>query len=527
MKNTLLPLVFLLISAGGLGGAGCAGPSGEFPGPESPAASGSNSPAAHEQPGQEVSGGLSLADAVTMALRLNVDLRVESLSSALTEQDVARSRAIYDPVLTAALTGAQRTEPHESGTDKTAGGAVGVTQLLPTGATVATTAQSGVTQNVLQFPGSRAWNQASSVGVVVTQPLLKNAGKTVTEGNIVLAQNAYRDSLERYRFVAVDAILAVVMTYNRLYSLRQTMAFKKTAWEDARRLLETTKSGVAGGTLKPIDVSNAEYGVAQRLKDLVDAERAVRDQEAALRYLIGGGGREELIPTDPPTREDPGESRDQALKIAMESRSDLQQLRSALQSAELQSRIAKRQTLPDVSVVLGAGLAGVDGNLSDNLHQMGNGKGYWSAGVQLTVPLGNRAAESDYRKGKIREEQTRAQIEALSWRIRNDIDSDLRALISARIQLQVSDKALEQASQRLEEHRKNNQSGASTTQDVLNAGNDLIAAQSAHMDALESYGNAVVKLWRDTGELPARLGAKIAASGAEGPSAATEGKSDG
>ena len=102
---------------------------------------------------------------------------------------------------------------------------------------------------------------------------------------------------------------------------------------------------------------------------------------------------------------------DQAVKMALELRPDLKQLRLALKTSELQERVARHQSLPDLSVTASGGFSGVAGAVGSTYQQIGDGKGrYWSAGVQLSVPIGNTAASNDYRKSKIRTEQAQNQI---------------------------------------------------------------------------------------------------------------------
>jgi outer membrane protein TolC len=85
----------------------------------------------------------------------------------------------------------------------------------------------------------------------------------------------------------------------------------------------------------------------------------------------------------------------------------------------------------------------------------------------------------------------------------------MRALISARIQMQMADKALQLSELRLSEYQKNNLAGTSTIQDVINAENDLTSARNTQTDAIESFANGVAKLWRDMGVLLDRQGVHI------------------
>jgi outer membrane protein len=94
-----------------------------------------------------------------------------------------------------------------------------------------------------------------------------------------------------------------------------------------------------------------------------------------------------------------------------------------------------------------------------------------------------------------------AGMRALKWKIQNNVEADLRALISARLQIQLVEKSKVYADQRLDAYRKNNEVGTATIQDVINAENDSSSADNAQLEAVETFAGAVTKLWKDTGVL--------------------------
>lgn len=452
---------------------------------------------------------LSRTAAIEMAIRRNLDVRNEALNSAMAEKDVARSRGMYNPILTASAGRTASSFPGETFGTTNTNASLGLTQYLPTGGSIAAATQSGYTNADQELSGvpSKSWQ--SSAGITISQPLLKNAGKETTELSITLAANTLQDSLERFRSYVTDTVLSVITSYNHLYTLRQTLESKLAALNSAQNLLDEVKKGKPTAKQR-LEVANVEYAISQKRKELVDAERNVRDQEANFRYLIGMETKTQIIPTDPPARNEPPETEDEAIKSALELRPDLKQLRLALKSSELQERVARHQSLPDLSVTASGGFSGVAGAVGSTYQQIGEGKGkYWSAGLQFSVPLGNAAAENDYRKSRIRTEQTQNQIKALQWRIRNDVEADMRALISVRLQMQTAENSLRYAKQRREEYLKHTRAGASTVQDVINAENDLTSARNAHLDAEEAFAYAVAKLWRDTGNLLDREGIHV------------------
>jgi len=85
----------------------------------------------------------------------------------------------------------------------------------------------------------------------------------------------------------------------------------------------------------------------------------------------------------------------------------------------------------------------------------------------------------------------------------------MRALISARLQMLLSDTSSKVAEQRLEEYRKNSAQGTASIQDLLNAENDWNNARNSQLEAVEAFSNAVVKLWKDAGVLLDRQGIRI------------------
>jgi outer membrane protein TolC len=282
-----------------------------------------------------------------------------------------------------------------------------------------------------------------------------------------------------------------------------------SALNSSTKLFEEIKKK-SSGSLQAMEIANAEYAVVQRQKDLVDAGRSVSDQEASLLYLMGIESKTHIVSIDPPSREEPKETGTQALKEALEQRLDLKQLQLALKTSQLQERVARHQTLPDLTINGGGGFTGTGGNFGESYTQIGDHPGtYWTVGLQFSYPLGNTAAKNDYLRNKTKTEQVQNQIKGLEWRIRNDVESDLRALISARVQIHMADKSLQLAEQRLTEYRKNNLAGTATVQDVINAENDLTSARNTQTDATETFANGVAKLWRDMGVLLDRQGVHI------------------
>lgn len=444
---------------------------------------------------------LSLKKAMAMAIHNNLDISVEALDSSIAESNLSRSKGIYNPDLSVSVDYSQRYYTGDTfGTDDT-NTYIGLTQALPTGGSVTASTQTGHSEP--SGSTSADWTDwYTSVGITLVQPLLKNFGKEATELNISLAATAHEDSLEQFRDFVIDTVYAVIRSYNRLYTLRQDLETRKKALAAARELLEEIKEKGQPGVKLDLAISDTEYAINQRLKELIDVETRIKDREATLRYLIGVQSEVTLVPVDSPSREEPLETREQAINLAMEERSDLKQLRLDLQSSELREQVAKKKVMPNLDITAGGGFRGIEDTFSDSFEQVRDGKGqWWSAGMRFSMPLGNTVAENDYLREKLRTRQLKDRLVAFEWKLRNRIEEDMRSLISARVQKMVADKSFEIAALRVEQYRKSVLLRTAKVQDLLDAENDLIYARNNQIDALEDFANGVALLWKDAGVL--------------------------
>jgi outer membrane protein TolC len=438
--------------------------------------------------------------AIAMAVYKNIDLRVESYNSEMARKDLAKSHGIYNPVLTLSTSGGVTAIPGDPFfSTKSDTSSVSLLQNLPTGGNITASTQTGF----FSFnPGTSAKEWQSTAGLAISQPLLKNFGKEVTELNITLGVSSLQDSLEKYRSSTTDTVASVLTAYNHLYVLRKIEETRLASLNSAQKLLDEINKKAQQGPVQGMEKANAEFAIAQRRKDLIEASRNVKDQEASLRYLIGVEPKSEILPLDPPSTEEPLQTEAQAVKAALELRPDLKQLQLSLETSRLQERIAKKQALPDLSITATGGYAGTSGSIGGSYGNLVSaGSTYWTAGASLTVPLGNTALRNEYLKSQIKTQQLEDQIRALKWKIQNDVEADLRALLSARVQMHLADQSKQLSELRLEAYRKNNAAGTATIQDVINAENDESSANNGQLEAIETFSNAAAKLWKDTGLL--------------------------
>ena len=452
---------------------------------------------------------LSLNEAIRMAVEKNLDVRAELYNPAQFEADINRNRAIYDPLLTLQTNYSDSTVPSVTtgnyGRMFQANASLG--QLFWTGATATASFDNPFNSNSVIPTLGNYWE--SSLGVTVTQPLLKNFGRENTDININISRFSKFASLEHFNTLLLNTVTQVRNEYFKLYSLREQQKVAKTSLDLARKILNDTKAQVAAGTLPAMEIINAEFGVYSREKDLIDAERAVSDEVDVLRLLLQIKEKGDIVTVDPP-RHDPYEvDEDFELKRALD-RPDIKEQRRNLNIAELQTRVFNSRLLPDLSFSASASLVGLDHTYPRNMETLTSiDNPAWSLGLTFTYPLGNNAAENDYRKSRLKTEQTAVQIRSLEESAANDVKSAIRGINSNYKQIAVSERGRAYAEERLKAYLRRKDVGLATNKDVLDVENDLIAAKNNQITAAVNYDNAITHLWQVTGELLERQGIRV------------------
>ncbi|MEI6305476.1 MAG: TolC family protein [Deltaproteobacteria bacterium] len=459
---------------------------------------------------------LSLKEAIRMGVEKNLEVRAELYNPAQFEADINRGQAIYDPTLAIQTSYTDSKSPVT-----TTGGGTNNSQsfllnsslnrLFWTGGTAAITFNNSHIGISAPPPSSLGNYWQSDLAASFTQPLLKNAGREATEIVIGVARLSKFASIEKFRTRLLNTVAGVKAEYLKLYSLREQLNVRKISLDLSNKILLETKARVKAGVLPAMEILNAEFGSSSREKDLIDAEKAVRDQEDVLRLMLQLGNSGEILITDVPDRLPIDISEDESRKRAF-SRPDITEQKRNLEMEELKTRVFSNKTSPDLSLTGKVGLTGLDRTF-DKAASFDNP--YWSLGLNFSYPLGNGASDNDYRKSRLKVEQIALQIRSLEEGAANEVKAAIRGVTTSFKQMDVADRGKSFAEERLRAFTKKNEVGLATTKDVLDVENDLALARNNQIAAVVNYNNAIISLWKATGELLEREGIHVVENDAD------------
>lgn len=459
---------------------------------------------------------LSVADAIRTAAERNLDVRAELYTPAQFEAEINRNKGIYDPALNLGFLYSDSTAPLPGivGTTSNSGHSFqldsSLSRFFPTGATGTlgfdNSYNSSNSPNTVASPRDY-WQ--STLGIELSQPLLKNFGRENSELQINISRFSKTASLDNFTALLMNTVAKVRNEYFRLYSLREQLEVRKVSLELARKILADTKARVTAGVLPAMEILNAEFGVTSRERELIEAEKAVSDEIDALRLLLQLEGGTELLTIDLPRREPLLVDQEQAIKRALE-RPDIQAQKRNLDIVELQTRVFNNNIKPDLSIVASGFLTGLDNVYSGNLGKLGSfDYPGWSIGLNFSYPFGNNVARNDFRRSKLKSEQTMLQIRSLEETVINSVRAAIRGVNSNYKQISVADRGRAYAEERLKAFIRRNEVGLATTRDVLDVENELATAKNNQITALVNYDNAITQLLLATGEILEEEGIRV------------------
>jgi outer membrane protein TolC len=445
----------------------------------------------------------------------------------------------YDPVLTGILSWGHTSNPQSTPflygttslvtTTKLANFAI--SQGFPTGATATLGFNN---QNQFVTSGRPDLNplQTGNLTTTITQPLLAGFGFAVNRRGIVQAKNSAQAQDFVFKQQVMTTVAAIVSLYWDLVSFNQQVKVAEQALATSQKLYEDNKKQVEIGTLAQIAIVQAEAEVATRQQDLTVAQTNVLQQETIIKNVLSKNGvaspslaDSRIVALDKirVPEVEPIEPIQDLIARALQDRPELPTSRLNIENSKLSIMGDRSNLLPQLSAfatMTNNGQAGpinsfpplpnnlrapdpfFIGGYGDYVTQLfGRNFPDYRVGVQLNIPLRNRAAEADYIRDTLNMRQAELQLQKQTNQIRVDVRNAAIALQQARARHQAAVKSRVLEEQTLDAEQKKYSLGASTIYNVIQIQRDLATAQGNEVVAESTYIKARNSLDFVTGQI--------------------------
>src|SRR5260370_1430305 len=297
----------------------------------------------------------------------------------------------------------------------------------------------------------------SSLGLTVTQPLLRGFGSSLNRRFIHIANNNQKITSLLFEQQLIATVYGVTRLYTDLVALYEDLKNKEGSLALSQKLFTDTQAQVEEGTLARVEMTRANASVFSSRQDLINARGLLEEQEAILKTVLTKTGNQDpevqaarIIPTDSlgvPEKEEIRPIQD-LLSEAMAHRPHLRQANLQIENSEIRLKGSRNAVLPEVDLVGVAqnnGLAGkrnpslscpdasLVGGYGTALDQIFTRKfPTYGIGLQLTLPIKNRIAEADLARDEIQLRQSQVRLRQLQNQARLEGEDSLIAMQRAR-----------------------------------------------------------------------------------------------
>ncbi|MHB8384563.1 MAG: TolC family protein [Candidatus Binataceae bacterium] len=498
--------------------------------------------------------GLTLKQAIFLALENNPNVKVAKLSPLASTEGVAIQNAVFDADLTSTVDTIKTVIPATTSFETRDGSnALSTKQYDWNFAVNKILAQTNGTLS-LTFTNDRTITNNSTetinpyyiptLALSLSQPLLRNFGWQFATINVRLAQSQQVQSQWNYVQALDQIVQQVGNDYWNVVLTEENLQVALAALKFNADLVRQNDISVKVGTLAPLDLQEAQSAAATAEANVYTAQSNLKTARATLRQDVMLNPNGTFLPQEIEPIEKPGTSPatlmdlGQSLEHAIEYRPALAAMRAAIRTSIIETRFQDNQVLPQVNVQAQISTTSQSGNTlcgstfgvvaancfnsslagtppKNNGYQLPFSGGYGTAlnsmfnfsfynyAVVFTFerPLANASANAALAQTRVDLQQSHEQFRATLSQMVIDVQSALAA-VSADIQrVQATTSATYYAKQSLHDEEIRFRVGMATTHDLLQFQQEEVSAEGNEVQARIDLENAKLSYLHSTGML--------------------------
>jgi outer membrane protein len=460
---------------------------------------------------------LTLQDCIQLALKHNLDIAIQRYNPEINQFALNISSAYYEPKFDFRATHSfdsspgginpQTGLPFPSSERNTDSILPELSGTVPSGDLPIGGLAYDVTGPFQEQTGSsvpKSFKYSSSPGITLKQPLLKNLWIDNNRYQILLSKNTLQNSEEVLRQQVMATVTSVEQAYYELIFARENVKVNQAALQLAEQQYAEDRKRVEVGALAQLDEKQSESQAASSRADLVLAEQTQGTQENVLKSLLTDNYSEWVNVTPVPMEQlsaMPQEFDLQASwRAALGNRPDIMEQRINLDRQNITVKYNFNQLFPELDLTGSYGRNASDPTLSGNLNDIREERNpFYSYGVVMSVPLGNRVARNNYKSSKVSAKQALLELKRLEQSAIVTVENDVGQVRADLLTIQARKDARIFAEDALAAEQKKLENGKSTTFNVLSLQSKLTTARSAEIRAMANYSEHLAQLALDEG----------------------------
>jgi outer membrane protein TolC len=435
----------------------------------------------------------------------------------------------YDPALSGTLNTEHYTQPLANTTvygvqrlqQNTVNGNLNFQQSFATGTTVSATLQTNRTAQNSPFtflnPTLNTYYR-----VQFQQQLLAGFGLGPNLRYLRIAKNNQKISDQAFKLQIISTVTQIANMYWDLVAAYEDEQVKSRALEFAENTLSNGRKQLSLQAIPAMEVMKDEAEVANREQDLTIAKSALQFQELLIKNALTRNLDDPILEAMPvhPTDQSStaittsNDATEDIIADALRNRLELAESDVDLENRSLSRDAARNALLPTVSLTGyygGTGLAGPRNPASTTVstaptdfggalsNAFNNSAPDYYVGLAVNIPIRNRVAKSDQYRSELETRQAELRLQQLKKQIRIEVRNAQYALRQSQARVVAAQKARDLSAKTFDIMTKEQELGAGSNVQTMEARRDLSAAESALVAAMTAYQKSKIELDRAAG----------------------------
>src|ERR1041384_4044729 len=493
---------------------------------------------------------LTMQDAITLALQNNLDIEQFRQGVRIADRNLYSLKGVYDILSTSDVNYRSTTQP--------------VVSIFGGAGTTGSLGQKTVTYNFTKSQFMQQTGGYWEADLTNAPPVTKSTASLLTQQYLPHITEMAKKTLDltdsQFRQRVIEIVNSVQRGYWDLVFAIRNEKIAREYVELARQQLDNNRKMVDAGTLAPIELRSTEAQLETAKGNVILALQGITTAENALKALLlkEAGDKmwyQAIAPTDEPQFNQPTFNLEDATRLALKNRPELEQIRIQTEQKNIDIKYYTNQTKPQLDLVGNYGSIGLAGtpstivsgssgfdsttqgilnnlnlalsnlNLSTfnpapptarplgaNVLDRFNG-GYFQAlhhlftqdfktyqiGVHFSFPWRNRTAEGNLGRTMAEARQLDARQRQLVETVQVDVRNALQAVVASRQRFEAARAAELAADAQYKGEQERDRAGLSTNFVFLQRQTDLSVAKGNSVRALTDYNKALADLQRFTG----------------------------
>jgi len=447
---------------------------------------------------------LTLAECLEVAFRNSRDLQDRKEDLYEVALSLANTRRGWDiPLLGGDLDaeiGTSKTDAEPSASDASASVGPTLTQRLVGGGVITLASSVAWATN---FLGEGTFAD-SLLEANFTQPLLRGAWRGLAYEDQYRLERDFLFEVYDYQRFREEFAADILGRYYNVLRQRDQLEIDSVSIENQKTTLAVTKVQVEGGLLSRVDEDRAEQAMLSAQVRYEQNQQQYSNAVDAFKILIGLPIEANVELDYPAALEDLAEvgprpigvSEEAAVAIALSARPDVLTERAGFRDADRDVEVAADDFLPQLDVEMGISAAGEEPRDFQKVRFDRNTR---FARATFNYEIDQTDNRDNYRGAMIAYEQARRDLAEFLDEVTLEVRQAYRELIQSKQSYELQDRSVVIARRRHKLAQLQQKEGEASTEDVLDAEEDMRQAENGRTGALVSYNNTRIEFLASLG----------------------------